>query len=104
MFYQQGDVLIHKSISIPSNFKKIEKSNKITLADGEVTGHSHSFYDVENVDLFVNENNEKYIEVKKESVLSHEEHNAICIGVGIYKIGIVQEYDHFAEEARNVVD
>jgi hypothetical protein len=46
----------------------------------------------------------KYIDVKKDSVLSHEEHNTISITAGIYKIGIVQEYDHFAEEARNVAD
>ena len=104
MFYQQGDVLIKKETKIPSNFKKVKKENKITLAEGEVTGHSHSFYAVCDVDLFLNENGGKYIDVKKDSVLSHEEHNTISITAGIYKIGIVQEYDHFAEEARNVAD
>ena len=39
-----------------------------------------------------------------EAVVTHEEHNAITIKKGDYEIGIVQEYDHFAEEARNVAD
>jgi hypothetical protein len=34
----------------------------------------------------------------------HEEHRAFSVPPGTYRIGAVREYDHFAEEARSVLD
>jgi len=42
--------------------------------------------------------------VQKKSELTHQEHNTIEIQPGIYTIDIVQEYDHFLEESRSVLD
>ena len=36
--------------------------------------------------------------------LFHEEHKALTIPAGIYKLSFVQEYSHFDEESRQVVD
>ena len=103
MFYQQGDVLLRKVSSIPSGAVKENKKCRIVLAEGETTGHAHAIADIDSVDTFI-AGNDRFLEVKKETVLNHEEHNAICVSAGLYKIGIVQEYDHFVEEARNVQD
>lgn len=47
---------------------------------------------------------EKYIEIVEPTELRHEEHRPITIPEGYYKIEIVREYDHFAEESRQVMD
>ena len=98
MLYQQGDVLITKVLEVKGN-----KLNHLTLALGEATGHHHTItkgdaelYNYEGV-LFLRVNSE-------EAELTHQEHNTITIPKGDYKIGIVREFDHWAEEAKNVRD
>ena len=102
MLLQQGDVLI-KSSKIPQGKKKIaSKNGRLILAEGEATGHAHAIVSTD-VTLFGNDE-KKWLKVEKDCVVTHEEHGTITIPVGEYEIGIVQEYDHFEEEARNVVD
>lgn len=36
--------------------------------------------------------------------LNHEEHKSFEIPKGFYRLEFVQEYDHFLEESRNVID
>ena len=36
--------------------------------------------------------------------ITHEEHGPVRVPQGEYRVTRVQEYDHFAEEARRVVD
>ena len=98
MLIQQGDVLIKKVNGI-----KGKKLNHLTLAVGEATGHHHTItegdaelYELDGV-LYLRVNSE-------EATLTHQEHKPVVIPRGEYEIGIVEEYDHFAEEARNVVD
>jgi hypothetical protein len=98
MYYQQGDVLIKKVSEI-----KGKKLNHLTLAKGEATGHHHTItegdaelYESEGT-LFLKVNSEK-------ATLTHQEHKTIELPKGNYEIGIVQEYDHFAEEAKKVRD
>jgi hypothetical protein len=46
-----------------------------------------------------------FLRVKSdEAVLTHQEHHDCVLPKGDYQIGIVQEYDHFLEEARHVAD
>lgn len=100
MFYQQGDTLIFKTDEMPKDAKLLEHK---TLMEGELTGHAHRI-SKGLAELFEN-GTTKYLKVlSEEAVLTHEEHNQIVLPKGIYKIGRVREYDHFAEEARNVVD
>ena len=98
MLLQQGDVLIKRVTSI-----KGEKLKHLTLALGAATGHHHTVTEGD-AELYEHEGT-LFLKVKSENAtLTHQEHLPITIPKGDYKIGIVQEYDHFAEEARNVAD
>ncbi len=101
-YVQQGDVLI-KRVSVDfASMKKIERGSRgFVLAEGEATGHAHRVGN--NIDLY-EDGGVRYINSKETFTVEHEEHGAITIEKGAYEIGIVQEYDHFAEEARNVAD
>lgn len=99
---QQGDVFMRKIENIPSSVKKVNRSHRgYVLAEGEVTGHAHVIGD--DIDLFENENN-KFFSSDKEVELVHEEHGNVKIPEGNWEVRIVQEYDHFAEEAKRVAD
>jgi hypothetical protein len=98
MFLQQGDVIIAKVDKI-----KGKLLNHKTLAKGEKTGHHHTITEGE-AELY-EENGVLFLRVNSENAtLTHQEHKPIVIDKGDYEIGIVQEYDHFAEEARRVAD
>jgi len=101
-FVQQGDVLIKKSNGNLLSMGKVAKKEKgFVLAEGEATGHAHRVED--DIELF-EENGVLYICSKEEFTVTHEEHKPITVEKGTYEIGIVQEYDHFAEESRAVQD
>lgn len=98
MLIQQGDVLIKSVKQI-----KGKKLNHLTLAKGEATGHHHTITEGD-AELY-EDNGVLYLRVfSKKATLTHQEHHAVEIPCGDYEIGIVQEYDHFAEEARHVQD
>lgn len=116
-YNQQGDVLIYPIDSIPKAAKKIKGA---TVAYGEMTGHNHTFYDSEtcvaekfdhqngagskNVKLFEDDNKSIFAEIIKPVWLKHQEHKPIMFKPGVYRIGIVREYDHVEKLARKVVD
>lgn len=98
--YRQGDVLIMPVSSIPKN--KV-KTNKVTLALGEVTGHHHSI----SFGAIGYADDEKalaeYFEIKGASAdLTHQEHDTITIPKGKYRKIIQVEYT--PQEIRNVAD
>ena len=98
MFLQQGDVIIKPVTGI-----KGRKLNHLTLAQGESTGHHHTITEGD-AELYEQEGT-LFLWVKsEEATLTHQEHKPITIPKGDYQIDIVREYDHFAEEARNVRD
>lgn len=97
-YKQQGDVIIFKTDMIPSNAKFIE--TKI-IQHGEATGHAHR---LDTGEIYEAPDKTKYLRLVTEARISHEEHNTIDLAPGDYRIGIVREYDHFSEEARQVVD
>jgi hypothetical protein len=98
MYLQQGDVLIRRVSEV-----KGKKLNHLTLALGEATGHHHTITEGD-AELYEHEKT-LFLKVNsKKATLTHQEHKTIEIPQGEYEIGIVKEYDHFSEEARNVVD
>ena len=101
---QHGDVLIKRIDKLPENIKPVERNNgRFIVAEGEATGHHHAIVD-KGCQLY-ELNNELYLDVTSDTVtITHEEHKAIPIPTGIYKIGIVREYDYFQEMERKVVD
>ena len=137
MKYQQGDVLFIKSsreVEYDNNkdsssirlgqYSKAKKNvdpvdGKTTVALGEGTGHSHTFYDNDNADTVVNTYGKAqsiqglgevpmYVEVKakpeKFAIIKHEEHKPLSLPPGMYRTRIVKEFDHLSQRTRNVVD
>ena len=92
---------------IPRDAQSLQEK---AFAYGEVTGHSHSLQGVVGTDFQIYEKNGvRFCELKKESVeLRHEEHHPQTLKKSEYskgiEVNIVREYDHFAEEARRVLD
>lgn len=78
---------------------KRKKLAHTRLAEGEHTGHYHeavgdgvALYDTGEFDA------------PNGAQVTHQEHQTITLPPGNYVRLVVQEYDHFAEEARNVAD
>ena len=95
--YQQGDVIIKQGEV------KGKKLNHLILAKGEKTGHHHTITQG-NAELYEHEGTLFLKVLSDKAELTHQEHKTIEIPQGEYEIGIVKEYNHFAEEARNVAD
>jgi hypothetical protein len=102
-YYQQGDVLMFRE-DIPENAKSKDRHDRgYILAEGEVTGHAHVVEDIDGVEMF-ELGEDLFLRADHDVIVKHEEHNHIKIPAGDYRIGIVKEYDHFEEEARQVTD
>lgn len=103
-FLQQGDVLIKKCNVVPDGAKKVYPTQRgYVLAEGEATGHAHRIEEIAGIEFLENDG-KFYIVNKKDAVLGHEEHKKITIPAGCWEVSKVREYDHFAEEAREVKD
>jgi hypothetical protein len=99
-FYQQGDVLLVPS-KIPPQAKKVDDP---VLAHGEATGHAHRLHG-DGFTVFEHPTTKKkHLRIVRTTALRHEEHKEIALPPGEYEVGGVREYDHFDEEARQVVD
>lgn len=84
---------------------KKKKLERPVLAEGEITGHAHVLDS--NVDVYDIGNGLREFQSIKSITVRHEEHAPIDVPpspTGDYTSGIVQEFDPFAEEARNVQD
>ena len=99
VWYQQGDVTIMPAEGIPASAVRV--STRV-LREGEATGHAH-VATADDVQLFLHEGT-LYMRAPTGTEVVHEEHKAFSVPPGTYRIGAVREYDHFAEEARSVVD
>lgn len=98
-WYQQGDVTIKPVDTIPAG---ATGTGSKVLAEGEATGHKH-LAESEDVQLYLHEGT-LYMRAPNGTTVVHEEHHPLEVPPGDYQIGIVREYDHFAEEARFVTD
>lgn len=101
MYFQQGDVLLTKFDFTATGLTKL---NHGTLVFGVATGHHHTLFDGEYEQYENSETKDRYVRIVTPCNLKHQEHKTIPIDVGLYKISIVREYDHFSEEIRNVQD
>jgi len=104
MYQQQGDVIIESVVELPKGAKLAKPGKRgWMLAEGETTGHAHTIDDTKSSTLYTF-GGILFLQVLQEVCLLHEEHKKQKIKPGLYKIRQVQEYDHFAEEARAVRD
>ena len=89
VLYRHGDVLLRRITSLPIAAQKREGA---TLAQGEVTGHSHRLKQTHAVQLWV-QGSELFLEVKEPiATLVHEEHRAIELPSGLYRVWRQREY------------
>lgn len=100
---QQGDVVFVKVEQIPEGTKLSEKFDGV-VQHGEVTGHAHRLSGKEYDMYEFFEEGRRYLRIKEDSDLSHEEHHTIKLPKGDYEVRIVREMDHFAKLERPVVD
>jgi len=96
---QQGDVLLFSDATVPAGASRLPHTR---LAEGEVTGHCHEAVG-EGIEL-VEKDGTLYLVAPNGGTVTHQEHAPVEIPAGTYRVGIVREYDHFAEEARQVQD
>lgn len=87
--YRHGDVLIRRIATLPVGAQKREGT---TLAHGEVTGHSHRIQQSHAAQLWAN-GSDLFLEIKEPSAtLIHEEHRAIELPQGLYRVWKQREY------------
>ena len=97
-FRQQGDVLITPIEAVPHGAKKVASN---IIMEGEFTGHAHRIIGEATI---LEMDGIKFLQNNAPVELIHEEHGQQTIPAGIYKIGVVKEFDPFEEEIRNVQD
>lgn len=101
--YRQGDVLLIPISNIKDVLQEVDRDNgRIILAYGEVTGHAHAIKSGQATLYKAAANDNRYLRVVEQVVLSHEEHDPIPLPPGDYKVLIQREYT--PEEIRNVAD
>lgn len=106
MILQQGDVILESTDEKPEGAEVARKNGQLVLAEGEVTGHSHTI-DAKDAKMFetsMKNAMDFLLVLKSPTTIRHQEHKAIKVPAGKWKIRRVKEYDHFAEEARAVKD
>ena len=97
---QQGDVQLFPE-PIPKGLKKLSGN---VVQEGEHTGHAHRMFDGE-FQLFENpKTKERHLRIIKPVSFRHEEHKALIIPPGDYRIGIIQQWDYETEESKRVID
>jgi hypothetical protein len=103
-YNQHGDVLLFKEEKLPAGVElEKSRSGKSVVAEGEVTGHMHVL-DAAGTDIYKAQDGTRYLEVKEDSPLTHEEHKTQTLSPGVYRIDAVREVDHFDKSIRSVRD
>lgn len=101
MLYRQGDVLLKKIGTIPSDAEIVPAcAGRLILAEGEATGHNHSV-SARNAELMM-VGLAMYLRVREEIDLLHQEHDTIILPAGDYQV--VRQREYSPGEIRNVAD
>jgi hypothetical protein len=101
--HRQGDVLLVlvSAKELTGKFEKVPLENgRVILAYGESTGHAHALSGKTST-LYRWEGN-RLLEVVKETPLVHEEHSAIALAPGVYRV--IQQKEYSPQAIRNVMD
>lgn len=106
---RQGDVLLVPD-EHPGGSRRVRPGPRLILAEGEATGHAHAIRSraVSHPDAHLLERGEqRWLVAEHEVTLEHEEHAAIAVPPGVYRVVIQREYvpSHVpAQRTRRVVD
>lgn len=96
MYLQTGDVLYKETPTIPKGAKKLAGS---LVHKGE--NHHHT---IRGKFTLLEHEGKMFIDAKTPCKLEHEEHDTLTLPAGKYVKELVQEYDHWLEESRAVID
>lgn len=99
--YRHGDV--HLQTIEPADVSALTKLPAISLAEGTATGHSHRIDDPTAAEMYSGPDGTKILVASRPVTISHEEHNAITIPPGSYRVSIKRQFDD-ALGQRNVED
>lgn len=100
--YRQGDVMLVKVARIPGGAKPVARDRgRVVLAYGEVTGHAHAILE-EEVTMLEVDSGIRYLDAAMDAFLRHEEHGAIFVPGGKYRV--IRQREYTPEEIRNVAD
>jgi hypothetical protein len=94
MYIQHGDVLLFKC----DKPKNIEKLKTDVFFQG--MNHQHRLRG----DFMIGKDGDDTYIHSKGCEAFHDEHHAIALPEGFFKLRIVKEYDHLLEESRQVID
>lgn len=98
----QGDVFFLRANEMPSGAKQKEKNGKgFIIAEGETTGHAHVA--IGELEMY-EKNGTLYLKVHNTIPVTHEEHKPVYLDEGIWKVGIVREYDYLENGFKDVPD
>ena len=102
---QQGDVLLFKEDSLPKKVKKVDPENgQFVLAVGEATGHAHVIDALNSCEVFKDDAGTVWLSVLSPTTIRHQEHKAVTLPKGKFRVGLVRESDPFDKEIRSVRD
>ena len=88
---RQGDVLLHPVADVPETARPLPRTaGRVVLAEGEVTGHAHAIR-ATGATLLA-DGDDRYLRVAAPVTLDHEEHAAIELVPGSYRVVIQREY------------
>lgn len=94
---RQGDVLLYPVSEIPSGLRKAARDGRgrLVIAEGEATGHAHRVLE-DAVELFVSsdldEMADRFLVVERECLIVHDEHDALTVPPGMYRLPAQREY------------
>jgi hypothetical protein len=98
--WRQGDVLLANIDTLPED---VQRRPDLVLAEGELTGHKHRIQDESTAELWAGKDGLLYLKViANEATLIHDEHGAIRLERGMYRVWQQREYS--PEKFRTVYD
>lgn len=92
--YRQGDLLLERIDELPGGLREISRDGLAVLAEGEATGHQHVIK-ASAVRVFAEPQGPQatYVEIAESlALLEHEEHAAIPLTKGAYRVTHQREY------------
>ncbi|MDP6468112.1 MAG: hypothetical protein QF918_10255 [Pirellulaceae bacterium] len=89
MLYRHGDVLIDGIETVPTGATRLKH---LTLAEGEITGHSHRIEQRKSAELY-RHRGQLYLKVVADrATVIHQEHHPIELPRGVYRVWRQREY------------
>jgi len=97
--FRHGDVMVEEVAKLP---KTRRKAQHLILAHGELTGHCHRIAEQDAATLYDTPDGMFLHVTANQATLVHDEHDAIKLGTGFYRVWRQREYS--PNEIRTIRD